>query len=514
MLSRRSLLSSSLLSGGGLAGVVGPIEILLSDIGWTGRPDDEAYANRHFAPRVVDPLNLERAIPVVPGGARRSVPTIGDVVIINADGELDTLLTAAVDGRPVRVLQGPRGGPFSAFDTIFKGTTSAWRQADDAQISAGVRDASWQLDVPVTRPTYAGSGSLEGGSDIKGKFRPLAFGELYNIQPVLVDAANLVYQFHSRAALAVTGCYDGGVAFTPAGDVADITAASVSPGQFKTQLSGGYVKLGTAPTKTLTLDVKGDAPAGAYIDRAAEIAFRVLHDFQGLDDSWFESHTFDALRLDIPGAIGIYVGIEAITATEVIDQIMAGVNGWWCSNRLGGIEVGRTSLPLEKPRARLAVKDILDFDMVPLPEAIDPPYWRVRVGYRRNWTPLDVTQIGGSIVSGDPARYAFLTEASRYVTVEDPTVRTRSLRAQEFTLESAFAGEADAQAMAELIFEVYSAPRQMARLRTKRQGYKLPLGATIAVDYPRYGLSGGRNVVVVGQGVAASNVDSFLTVFW
>jgi hypothetical protein len=312
----------------------------------------------------------------------------------------------------------------------------------------------------------------------------------------------------------IDGVYDGGVAYTPAGDVADITATSVSPGQFKTQLSGGYIKLGTAPTKTLTIDLHGDAPAGAYVERASELAFRILHDLQGLDDGWFEPSTFDDLKLAAPGAIGLYVGLEEISASSVIDAIMAGINGWWAENRFGRIEVGLVALPVAMPRATLRTKDIFEIERLSLPDAMDPPLWRVRVGYGRNWSPMDITQIGTSIVSGNPARYSFLTEEFRFVTVEDVTIKIKNLRAQEFTLFSAYENEADAQTLADMIFEIYSVQRRLVRLRTKRQGLKLPLGGTIAIDYPRYGLSGGTNVVLVGKSVVAGTQDCVLTVFW
>lgn len=517
MLSNRAVLTAALLARVGDPGAVsGPVQRLFSDIGWTGRPSDPSHPNRHFAPRVLEPLNVERVLPFAPGGARRSAPTVGDLVLINADGELDTLLSASVDGRPVTVLQGRPGADFADFEVIFKGSMVAWRQAEDAMMAIGLRGSSWQMDVPVARPLYLGTGGLEGGADIKGKSKPAAFGLNRNIQPALVSPANLIYQFHFRRGLQVIGCFDGGVAYTYAGDVPDITATSVAPGQFKTQLSdaGSYVRLGTAPTKTLTLDVRGDAGNGIYVERAADIAFRLLHDLQGLNDGWFEYQTFDALNLLAPSPVQIYLGLEPISATDVMDQIMAGINGWWSENRLGRIEVGLISLPAAVPQATLRMKDVLDFEIVALPESFDPPIKRVRVGYDRNWTPLDVTQIGQAIVTGDPARYAFLTEEYRFVVAEDPDVPTRNLRAQEFTLFSSYVSEAAAQSLANALMAIYSKPRRLARIRTKRQGYKIPLGATIAVDYPRYGLSGGRNVTVVGQALSASTVDSVLTVFW
>lgn len=523
MLGNRSLLAAALLGRvGDPLQIAGPVAYLLSDLGWTGLPTDSVHPNRHFAPRVLDPLNLEMTLPFAPGGTGRSAATVGDLVLINADGALDALRDAPIDGRPVEVWQirpnGPNGAAdFSSATLIFKGTSAGWREANDNRLTLGLRGASWQLDVPTMRPLYAGTGPVtEGGADIKGKFKPGAFGKLPNIQPVLVDALGQIYQFHYAQALAVDGAFDGGVPYTPAGNVADITATSVAPGQFKTQLSasGSYVKLGTAPTKTLTLNVRGDAPDGLYVDRAADIAFRVLHDLQGLDDGWFESPTFDTLRLSAPGPIGIYLGLEPVAASVVMDEIMAGINGWWAENRFGRIEVGLIALPASTPRATLRLKDIFELERVALPESMDPPMWRVRVGYGRNWTPMDITQIGTSIVSGDPARYAFLTEEFRFVTVEDVTIKQRNLRAQELTLFSAYAEEADGQALAEMLFEIYSVPRRLARLRTKRQGLKLPLGGTIAVDYPRYGLAGGVNVVVAGKGIAAANHDCILTVLW
>jgi hypothetical protein len=517
MLSRRGILTAPLLGRTGESSAVsGTMAVLLSDLGWIGGPEDSAWPNRIFDPRVLEPLNIERALPIVPGGTARAAPTIGDVLLINADGALDHLLAAPVDGRSIAVYRGKPGADFAEFELLFRGTTSSWRDAGDARMTLGLRGAAWQLEVPVNRPVYQGTGGAEGGADIRGKFKPGLFGYGRNILPVLVDADLGVYQFHFRQALEVIGVYDGGVAYTPAGDVADIFATSVALGTVKTQLSQGLIRVGTPPARTLTVDAKGDAPSGVYAERAADIAFRILHDLQGFNDGLFDYATFETLNQAAAGPVNIYLGLEPITAAAVVDQIMTGILGWWSDNPQGRIEVGLTGLPAAQPRARLELDDLFELQMLPLPEAIETPFWRVTVGYGRNWTPLDATQIGDAVKTGDAARFAFLTQEYRFTApIEDVTIRAlRHLRARELVFLSAYDNLADAEALAQRLFDMYSTPRRLARLRTKRQGQKLRPGDTIALDYPRYGLTGGKNVTIVGQGAMGSSFDTTLTVLW
>jgi hypothetical protein len=59
----------------------------------------------------------------------------------------------------------------------------------------GLTRTQARCTLVVSTNTYAGTGGLEGGTDLKGKPKPRA-GATLNVSAPLVDSANLIYQVH------------------------------------------------------------------------------------------------------------------------------------------------------------------------------------------------------------------------------------------------------------------------------------------------------------------------------
>jgi hypothetical protein len=234
----------------------------------------------------------------------------------------------------------------------------------------------------------------------------------------------------------------------------------------------------------------------------------------GFDDGKFEMWTFDRLRDTVKGPIGVYVGIEPVTAAQVVDQVMAGIDGWWGPNTQDRIEVGLSAMPNAVAQCRLDDRDLLELEPLPLPEAIETPAWRYTVAYQRNWTPMALGDINGSVIAFDPERLAFLTNEWRYVTHEEPDTRTKHQQAGQIVVFSAYAQKVHAEALLASLVARFSQVRNLARLRTKRKGQKIPPGTTLQVDHSRFGMAGGVNTLVVRQAIDAEVCEAELDVFW
>jgi hypothetical protein len=495
-------------------GVSAPVPFYLSDIGWTGEPDDPDAPSRHYQPRVISPLRIDRSIPITPDAARRVLLQLGDIAIVNADGALDDLVRSmAIDGRLVRVKTGNRRARYAAFETLFQGTASGWKLAGDGSVSLTLRDASWKLDAPAQRNLYGGTGGLDGGLDVKNKPKPLAYGECLNVPPAFIDTDNLILQAHDGPVQSFDAVYDAGAPLTSGIDVANIMAAAApAPGSYITQKSGGYIRLGSKPFGTITCDVKGDKAFGSYVSTAGGIAFRIAHDRGGLPDSEFDLGSFEALNNAQPAPVGIYNGLNQATLGDMMDAVLGGINAWWGPTRLDMIEVGRLDLPGSAPVARLGMADILEpgLQLLDTPDTINPPLYQVLVGHQRNWTP-QLSSIAGSVTA---ERLAFLANEYRFGTFLDIDLTVPHQRAQQISLPGLFAREADAIAEAQRLQKLYAGPFQLARLPLKLQGFLIPLNRTISVDYPRYGLAGGKNVLVVGQGIDAARNESTIDILF
>ena len=196
--------------------------------------------------------------PIIGGRSRVS---IGTVRILHGDGGVN-LRNLNWYGRSLEVKRGQRGDALGDFTTVIRGRITSMRW-DREVFELGVSDLASELDVPLQDTLYAGSGGDEGGDDIKGRPKPRCLGKPRNIAPVLVDRANLVYQFSDRAAKAVDAVYDQGLALDSEGDIRTMSLADIRDwpacgGRYVTDLANGLIRLGAPPAGTPTMDAQGD----------------------------------------------------------------------------------------------------------------------------------------------------------------------------------------------------------------------------------------------------------------
>ena len=468
-----------------------------------------------FKGRVISPLAVDRSIPITPDAARRVLLQLGDMTLMNADGELDDMVrTRAIDGRRVEVRMVSRKGRLADSTVLFKGTAAGWTLADPQTLRLALRDGAWELITPIQENLYGGTGVLDGTEDLTGKPKPKAYGEVYNIRPVLVHPLLGIRQFNDGPAQEVMAVYDAGEALTFAGSVADIVAAAApAPGTYITQVTGGYIRTTTQPLGEITADVKGDAPGGVYINTVAEIAYRLIRINGRFPDGRIAASMFETLLTKQPAPVGFYTGTDPVTIADALDLLLGSIGGWWGPNRAGSIEVDRFDLPTDRIAARLDERKILSLETGEPPESVSPAVWRVVVGYRRNWTVLDPSAIAGIVKDTEPNHFSFLTQELREATYEDVTVRTRHLMAKEMRISTLFVNEADAKVEAERLGVIWGVNRFIPRIDLKTHGMMIGLGRTIEITFPRYGFERGVRVVVVGNGIDAENNASFIEVF-
>lgn len=356
----------------------------------TGRPDGLApvYDGKLWPVRAASPLNVE--VTVFAGEFGGAVPAFGtlqlDIGGQGDEGELDALLDYAWDGRDIWIYRGVPTDAFGSMTLVFRGTARSvsWNRRT---LTINLSDYAELLAKPAQTTLYAGTGGAEGGDDLTGKNKPLAFGPAKNLEPTLVDSTYLVYQFHSRAAEAVDAAFDGGVALTATADYASyalLIAATVPSGCYATCLAEGLVRLGAPVAFVLTLDVKGDASGtgggGGYVDTAADIIERHAVDFTDLTGSNVNAASFTALNTANSAACALYVATgENPSAADLYTQLMISVGGFWTMNAAAEIVVRQVAFG--SAVATLTEAQVVDVERLETP----PPFWRRKMGYARAW---------------------------------------------------------------------------------------------------------------------------------
>ncbi|WP_422363188.1 hypothetical protein [Pyruvatibacter mobilis] len=458
--------------------------------------------NIHYEGRVRTPVRTSRAVPILPEDPPRIRREFGEIEIDNGDGELDAVVQSyAVDGRNIRVLFGPYMGDYREFSQIAGLLGRGW-ETDRDNVRIPVRDWTFVLDQPLQTNLYAGSGGAEGGDDLEGKPKPLCFGRVRNMTPPLIDSTNVIYQVHDGTVYAIDGVFESGASITldtgvgTGGDVADYTAlvaASVTAGQYATCKAEGLFKLGSSPTGLITADVRGDVLDGAYANGVDTIAQRIITNRAGISLARVDTVSFATLATTASGEVGWFVGHQSRpTTAEVIDSIVRGVAGFWGAGRDGRIAAGR----LVAPEATLPIYTLDDVSILDLRvERQIVPRFRQRVTYKPNWTPGQL-DLAASVTA---SRRQFLTEAERSVAAADTSVQVRHIEALDpAPLISPFESSTDAQTLADSLLGLHKPDRAVYRASVMRLSYLFRLGVPLSVRWGRYGLDGGKTLILVG----------------
>ncbi|CAB4167120.1 hypothetical protein UFOVP860_1, partial [uncultured Caudovirales phage] len=194
--------------------------------------------------------------------------TVGELILLDPDGELDTLLDCGWDGADVEIRRGEETADFSTFETVAK-YCGAGMVGDLRTKSLRLRPLSWRLDAAELHGNrYLGTGGVEGDAALAGRLKPYAAGYVFNVTPVPINATSLILQMSYTSIGGVTAVRDGGVALALNGNYstyAALAAATVAPGQYATCTAFGLVRLGAAPVYGVTCDLQGDADVIASV---------------------------------------------------------------------------------------------------------------------------------------------------------------------------------------------------------------------------------------------------------
>lgn len=483
---------------GGEGGEYGPTQ-LDYDIRFpaTTSPDAPNVANVYFAPRLQSSFNLALSLFEGDEPRGRARPGLGEMRIVNADGALDEALAQGWDGRPIDFYEGAPGAAFAAFARRYRGTCDGivW---DETGITVRLRDPQLRMDQPIQTRLYAGTGGLEGGAELAGVVKPLAFGFCENVAGIPVDPANLVYHLHDGAIKSVAAVRDKGVALAASLDHADyaaLVAATIAAGSYATCLAEGLVRLGASPAGLVTVDLEGDNSNGVYVADSAGIVARIASqrlpaadrfgDPDGLDSNALAA--FTALQ---PAEIGFVVQSPA-SAGAVADEIMAAAGGVWFVAFDGRLAVARLDLPSASPAATLKRHR---FGALERRGAV--PRWRTRIGYRRMWSVQSKDDLAGAVSEEKRALYS---EDYRYAVAITDGARETHKRARDVVVAGFFRHEADAAAEAARQQALFGALRHIYRVRVDAGPFDRALGDIVALDgVARFGWTPPKSFVLVG----------------
>lgn len=398
----------------------------------------------------------------------QAATSFGQIVLSNTQGNLTDITGEDWFGRQVDVYVGPRDGDQIQFAKVAQ-LLSRGLDHDEPTITILADDQGFIFESPLQTNTYLGDGSdLEGGSELQGRVKPLAFGANEQIQPVLVSATKRIYQISDGEINAIGGVDDRAVPLVFNADFADITLVGAIPpaGEFSTSLAGGFIRLGEDPDGIITVNgVEGYvSPTFGYVDQIAGLVKALLVDFAGLSDPGeLDSVAFTALESHTT-TIGHYENSKGATVRSVLSEFhqSAASFGWLKPNKV--YTVGRITDPDAVTPTFKVDSSLNQLRMQPWKvEPWEVPTFKVTVGYRPYPRRLSETDIDTSVITDLAVRFD-LGQRFRFVesdASQGADVLIQTPRAQEITILTSIHDEVDAQALADEQFALRKVPRRI-----------------------------------------------------
>lgn len=500
---------------------------------------DADRKNQFYKSRIRDPGTFTRSLFSPNKTTGRSQTGFGELVLTNADGELDGLVDYGFDGRELAVYKGDKGQSFSQFDLLYKGTIQEveinFSKRQPAQIVFSIRDNQEILEQPIQINRYDGSNVLPAGlegteDDIEGYVKPLCYGQVYEITPQLVNTSKLVYQIHDGQVYSIDYVYDQGIALDrdtglgTSGDFDNSTdlmdgANDPQAGYFTTCYAEGLLRLGSSPTGVVSVDAKGDVSepttritaegnvritasgnyritgdSGTYTDTASSIAEKIVLNRTALVAANLDADSFNELDVAAPQTVGIYVDYER-TAADTISELFTGVGAFFAFTREGKLQVGQFIEPTGDAVVEIGPRDFIEIEKR-TSQDVDRgiPIYRAKLNYKKIYTPQTRDQLAGAITD---ARAAYLALPWRSVTAEDATVQTKHLLAPELVRDTLMVDSAEAATEATRLLNLYKVRRDLYIVVIEGNN-TIDLNDVVDLTLDRFDLGGSKSFRVIG----------------
>ena len=497
--------------------------------GYNTTPTDTP-ANTHYAPRILQPALMQRDLFSSGKTYGHSSVSYGELVLSNIDGALDCLIPYSFGGRNLTIKAGDSGAAYGTFSTVLK-ITMEGADFDDKTVTFRIKDNLLLLDKPLCTNFYLGSNTngagLEGGDELAGKAKPVVIGEAYNISPPCVNTSLFVYQANDGTVAWVGAVYDNGVALTQGAvytSQSDMLANAPAPGFYREYRSGGYFRL-YQPAGQITCDVQ-QLPSVycSVVELMYQLAYRcgipnLSNDNGGISNPPENGSLpitypqFQQYMPMLPGLGGVLVDSEKTTALEVMDTFASAINAWYGFDKNGHFVLSTLGVPITTPVANLTTAEMTTFQKITSrDENKGVPVWKVNVSYLKNYT----VQTAGLAGATTTDHRALVRQEYRVQTAPDESIKTQYLNAGVMDRTTSIIYSTDAFTLADFLLTLYKTPRSMYEITlraTPAMLLSIDLGGVVNVVYPRFNLSAGQLLTVVGLRADLRNNSLKLTLW-
>ena len=438
----------------------------LSTVAYTTLPTDSP-ANRAYSPVVSGGVAFTETLPLDDSATL----SVGDIELNNDDGLLDSWLDDIWVNKPIRIYIGDVSWVRADFRLIFTGIVDNINSRAANRLNISLRDKLQRLNTPVSETLLGGTTSN------KDRLIPLCFGEVHNVEPLLVDPATLKYKVHGSAIERLIEVRDNGV-----------------PVSINESLIDGTFTLVAQQAGTITCSVQGDKPT-TYSNRIADTITRLVTGYGKVSDRLttadIDTAQFAAFNTAHPQPVGVYLN-DRSNVIEVCQQLASSVGAQISMSREGLLRLLKITLPATGTPLVVTPSDYVAKSLE-IKERVDVKA-AIKVGYCKNYT----TQTG--LNTGLPASHKdlFMQEYLSVTAKNQSVADTYKLNTEPVQTDTLLLTESDATAEANRLLTLWQQPRTVYKFVGYSHLLTVPLGQALTLVSPRFGLSEGKTGIVVG----------------
>lgn len=417
--------------------------------------------------------------------------SFGDIEIINSSGEYDAWLDYVWVNKSIKIYVGTPAtidstSTISDYELIFDGIVSGIDAKDRNHLNLKIRDKLEKLNTSVSE-TLLGNyfhGSIVPESTYINQYRnnlkPICYGEVHNISPLLVDPTMLEYMVNSESVEQIVEVRDNGVPVP-------FNVSGVPAGSFRLVYSPAGTITCSIQGVARTVNISSSSYALSYTNTASNTILDILKlraaslDYSELDATSFSSYGSQA--------VGLYI-TNRVNTLAICQEIAKSCGLVVSVTRLGKVRLVDISIPTS------ATKLITESDMFLNSltiSSITEVSAAVKLGYAKNWTVQD------SLITSIPQQHKdmYKTEWLEASSV-DLVSKSKYLVSSEPTMEtSVLIDKLEADAVAQKKLDIIKQPRKIFSMKCTAKWLSLQVGDAVQVQASRFGLSSGRLGLVI-----------------
>lgn len=411
----------------------------------------------------------------------------GDIEIVNAAGDYDSWLQDIWVNKAVRVYVGSIGTTaLSDYELIFSGLCDDIDSKSRTRINLKLRDKLEKLNTSLSEVLLGNyfqgqvlaDDSTAYQNQYKNNLKPIIFGEVHNISPLLTDSGLLEYMVNLEAVEKIIEVRDNGVPvpFTTTG-----TTIAIPAGSFRLlRTPAGTITCSVQGIKR-TVNISGQTYTSTYTNTISNAIATILKFFGNtLNYSEIEPTSFANLGTQ---GVGVYV-TSRVNVLQLCQEIAKSAGLIVSVTRTGQVKLLDLSIPTS------ASISITEADMLLNTLAVTEKLGviaGIKLGYAKNWT------VQNNLLTNIPQQHKDLyakewLEANQ----SDDTVRNNFSVSTEATLENTYlitAAEAEAIALKKL--NLFKQQRKVISMTCTAKYLSVQVGDAVQLTASRFGLNSG-----------------------